>query len=514
MTDYSTKSSQFSRRRFDAFDQTTSLGRENLRLRRSELESDGSFGGQQIQGQSAEDYLDDYFAALNASIVMDKPTGYEESEPPGGGAWMRGRRTAPSATDRRLDDKDLEAIARRVGAGVVTPFNNMGVTEDKGELDDGTEEVQLFATGRKGTFVRILVPRAMDKVDRRAAFVDQVTFTIPLEGILSRYPKAPYNRLKDQWSSADRVLLVSDILQEVFGFGVMGEVRPKNGYDRAFDLGNGCGFVALGCHHNVAQAKSVCVHIFGHGTMNAESGWNDRLKTLIDVMGGKITRVDVAADFFNGQYTSMQAFADWEAGRMQVNNNRPFAEFRGDLRRSEDRTFYVGKRTSGKQLCVYQKFQELLGRLGLKSVDEDHPLYQYRNWWRVECRWGCEGRLIPLDILTNCGQYLAGAYPALSWVNEVQERVKTIKKVVQTTAERAVSTIKHQYGAGIRFLREMNRQKAKDENAANYRELGDMITLDMITRVGVSTLEKIWGGGVPVGFDGYRSLRLETAVPF
>jgi phage replication initiation protein len=81
-------------------------------------------------------------------------------------------------------------------------------------------------------------------------------------------------------------------------------------------------------------------------------------------------------------------------------------------------SFYVGSRTSGKLLRVYEKGKQLGG-----AASELFP-----DWVRSELELHNEGRVIPLGILINPGPYLAGAYPALAWVDDEQSRIATKQK--------------------------------------------------------------------------------------
>lgn len=70
----------------------------------------------------------------------------------------------------------------------------------------------------------------------------------------------------------------------------------------------------------------------------------------------------------------------------------------------EGRTFYVGTRDSGKLCRVYEKGRQLGDRNS--------------KWVRIEVELHSTNREIPLEILLGCGDYLAGAYPALGWICE------------------------------------------------------------------------------------------------
>ena len=61
--------------------------------------------------------------------------------------------------------------------------------------------------------------------------------------------------------------------------------------------------------------------------MAALPGWENRLHEFLSkCVRPKITRVDVAHDFFNGEYTPDQAMLDHDNGHYDVHNMRPKTE--------------------------------------------------------------------------------------------------------------------------------------------------------------------------------------------
>lgn len=73
-------------------------------------------------------------------------------------------------------------------------------------------------------------------------------------------------------------------------------------------------------------------------------------------------------------------------------------------------------------------------------------------WTRAEVEWRAQDRLIPYDILSNPGQYLAGAYPCLVFLEKVQSVIKTVAKAAQTTYETAVDNAKRLVGKTVNLM--------------------------------------------------------------
>jgi DNA relaxase NicK len=88
------------------------------------------------------------------------------------------------------------------------------------------------------------------------------------------------------------------------------------------------------------------------------------------------------------------------------------------------RSLYVGSRESGKLLRVYEK--------GIQMGDPKD------KWVRWELELHSSQRVIPLDTIIKPSEYLAGAYPALSFLNAEQSVIKTTIKKAKMTVERII----------------------------------------------------------------------------
>lgn len=364
----------------------------------------------------------------------------------------------PCAVEQRgglsLSDADLAFFRKKIAESGCTPTNNMGVTEpdvtikplyDNGKTifvdsapqlpdDDGTE-LKIAIKNHNGTYNLVKVPVPVVSTDGKSAFIDQCSFTV----YICNLPDGEDNA----------VAFVAGSLSKIFGFSATSR-RDKgfSGYNHTYILGDNWGHLNYG-----GQNDTINVHITGTGCSKALIGWEYRLHDWLTKYAGRLTRADAAADFFNGEYSPEQAEQDYKDGKMSLTNRQPFAEPRGDWYHGRGgKTFYVGKRISGKLLRVYEKGKQLLGDIALRAIDETHQLYKYTQWVRVECEWHNTGRVIPLDILLEPGKYLAGAYPALSFISEVQDRIKTIKKTAELTVEKVKAVFKHQMGAWLYAL--------------------------------------------------------------
>lgn len=170
----------------------------------------------------------------------------------------------------------------------------------------------------------------------------------------------------------------------------------------------------------------------------------------------KITRIDLAHDDFAGKHSVAVArkfakkggfntggrptsYMYVESGSLSSKalkeNFKDIKECSGQSSKStakksygfmptKGRTLYIGSRESGKLLRVYEKGKQM-------GDPKD-------KWVRWELELHSSQRVIPLDAMVNCSEYLAGAYPCLSFLNEEQQTIKTIIKASKMTVHRII----------------------------------------------------------------------------
>lgn len=340
------------------------------------------------------------------------------------------------------------AIAAAVAAAVDfhPPITNRGGIGSN-LLDDGTEKIIIRSKGHSGQPEVIRIPQPLSGVSSLVGFIDQVTFSVRVSEVLTREIVPPYGIDQYRWCLTDAVPRLSTVLLHIFGFAVTHQrERGINFYKQSYTIGDNDGILAIG-----GQADTVNVALTGQGCMKAKEGWQGRLKDYLEASGGWLTRCDVAADFFDGRYSPVKAEIDFINGDFSRSKTgtKPYAERRGDWYTDDGitgKTFYIGKRENGKLLRIYEKGKQMLGKIAALGIGEDHPLLNLLDWCRVELELHNRDRIIPFDILVNPGPYLAGSFPALNWIDEIQVKVKTFKKIVESTVERTQEVFRVQAG--------------------------------------------------------------------
>lgn len=319
-----------------------------------------------------------------------------------------------------------------------------------GEHHEETAEcVELMTDGGQ---VKIVVKRTGP--DGGQAFIDWINFTCHED--TAHRVGYPGSTLTDD----DIVKAMSYAVESIFGFGITEQFdRGRNFYRRSYGLGeDGYGFVAHG-----GQRNTVMVSISGTGLAAARVGWEYRLRHFCEniAVNPKLTRVDVAHDCFEGEYTPMQASDDYDNGMFKLPKSptNPAWEERGDWkaqragRNTRGITAYIGVRTSGKFCRVYEKGRQL--------GDKDS------KWVRVEVEFKSVDRIIPFDILTAPGAYLTGAYPAFGWISERQERITTIRETKVAEKLKKEEWITSVAGPDLAVLVELERGESEAERALN-----------------------------------------------
>lgn len=272
--------------------------------------------------------------------------------------------------------------------------------------------------GRKGIAVPLYVPRPCATASPRAAIIDWLAFTVHL--------KAHY----------DLKALAADLLG-LFGVSRTGDSgHGWNGYSHRAMLGD-YGMMAWG---GAQQCDTAYVSLNAHGCALV-ADW-EPIEAWIARIEAKISRVDLAHDDFTGETYNVDALRAWYLGDGFIGKDgrKPCSMLIGDWdNETKGRTYQIGSRASGKLLRGYEKGKQL--------GDAESP------WFRLELELLAKNRLIPWEVLTKPGQYLAGAYPCLATLSECPSRIPASIKAAGTEYEALLRHIRRQYGQAINLVR-------------------------------------------------------------
>jgi phage replication initiation protein len=223
--------------------------------------------------------------------------------------------------------------------------------------------------------------------------------------------------------------------------------RGLHGYSQGFSFERGGVRFASG-----GQAGTGFLSIPGDGC-SLVPDWPGLVALLRDEFKARITRWDGAVDDFEGKHSVDEAVELYLSDRFNAGGRKPSCDQKGNWIAPDGsgRTFYVGKRQNGKLLRVYEKGKQL----GAKDS----------AWTRWEVELHNTDRVVPWDVIPNPSAYVAGAYPALSWVSGVGSRIPTLRRTDSISYQRIIFFARIAYGplVGTMVEREGSAERVVDK---------------------------------------------------
>jgi len=193
-----------------------------------------------------------------------------------------------------------------------------------------------------------------------------------------------------------------------------------------------------------AQAKTLHVNLWGSACTFAPVDWREKVADLIDESCGKVTRIDLALDFFDGLQGGIERVKnDYQAGLCNVYGKRPSCNMVGDWCNGKGRSFYIGSKQAGKQTNFYEKGYQLFGE---KDATQ---------WLRAELRYGNKIRVLNSDMLRRPQDWFAGAsdYHA-SLLREAEPILPPTPEAIACQKRLAEETIEAEVTRNVRWLRD------------------------------------------------------------
>lgn len=213
--------------------------------------------------------------------------------------------------------------------------------------------------------------------------------------------------------------------------------QGHNGWKRSFEFTGTNVIFAIG-----GQRGTALLQLPGQAcALISKEKWEKLVCLLELVYSAKITRWDGAADDYQGIHSVDWAIDQFHAGGFSTGGNKPSINNAGDWTSEKDkkgRTVYFGKRENGKLLRVYEKGKQL--------GDPTSP------WVRWELELHNKDRVIPWDVVTNSGPYVAGAYAATNWISEEANKIKTFQKTALIGYKTLIEHLRNAYSPMINVM--------------------------------------------------------------
>ncbi|QCB46430.1 replication initiation factor domain-containing protein [Hydrogenophaga sp. PAMC20947] len=331
-------------------------------------------------------------------------------------------RSSAAVTPGEADARTCGSAAEQQPRPRVVTTGGKNVAErhpvDSGEIFGTGERIELRSGGPDGVrVVRHLDP--VETVPVNVAFLDALAFSV-----------VPPDEKSYVW--------VIEQMQQFLPIETVENRRGLFGFRYSARIGDGVAVIAWG---GESQRGRVFFSLMGQGC-SMVNDWA-ALQAWMETHRASIKRADVAYDDYEGKLVSIAWAVDqYRSEGFNAGGRKPRSECFGDWLDGEDstkgRTIGIGSRASGKYARCYEKGKQL--------GDTTSP------WTRIEVEWRAQDRHIPYDVLTRPGQYLAGAYPCLIVLDEVQSTIKTVSKGAQIAYDRAVENASVSCGKVVNLM--------------------------------------------------------------
>lgn len=319
------------------------------------------------------------------------------------------------------------------------------------------ERYEQLVVDEKGSLK--VVPLRRGKAD--SAFIDTISFTFHESSV------AKFNLLTTEFfpikgvSDRDVLARFSSILEWIFGFGISSHQPVGKGrfYESRWQMerdGVLYGQVYIG-----GQEETILVEMTGKGCAVAEEGWEERLHRFLDAdttYRAKITRCDVAKDFFNHEISPDTAWEMYEQGKFDKRGKRPLVGKLGDD--------WLNPTEKGKTLTIGSKHSSVFCRIYDKAKEQGDTSGLF--WCRFEQQYMGRNCFLGLDILLCPGAYWGGAFEICASLQQkgvLEHRQVSNAKRAEISVERSKEVAAKQVGRTINMMIYLG---MKDEEIVDY----------------------------------------------
>lgn len=316
-----------------------------------------------------------------------------------------------------------------------------------------------------------------------SALIDYLSFTFPypeLHAILNLG-----NKYADQQKAPDAIqdFMLFVLPKYIPDLTIHDRHTGLFGYEFSFSLyrdGQHAGLLAYG-----GNGDGVYLSLSGVGCSGVDMyGFRCFLEQIKHL---KLTRVDCAHDDLDGRYSMGFWVRAYKYNKFSNGAARSTSIYYDDMGSNKGKTLTVGKKTNGKEACIYEKGKQL--------GDNSSP------WVRVEGRLtSADGRVIPLDILTSPSAFLCAMYPCFAYLCDYHEAVKSVKLKVKISVEKMLHHMSQSYGMFTQTLSDIGWSPEEILNKTNRKGVPKRLLIPAVAEQAISQSFEEWMGGV-IEFD-------------
>lgn len=236
--------------------------------------------------------------------------------------------------------------------------------------------------------------------------------------------------------------------------------------------------------HGAKHGKNL-VSITGKGCAHWSNDFYSHVRDVVEFLEGKITRIDIAMDFFCGEVDYEGTLFAYHAGEFTLPKS-PKAPMLGLISTSSGkvnlgRTMNVGSRKTSKMARCYEKGLEVFSRMkdSFRETCTDPASLVFHDdptappgtiadqWFRVEIEFKAADCVLTTEMITARDCYFAGAYPFCARVLGCGDgvRPKSLKADELIALEQMLQHARACYGNLVHTLSEIGYSDTDIKNA-------------------------------------------------
>lgn len=322
------------------------------------------------------------------------------------------------------------------------PLSNRGGRDSDGNCEaQEYERYEKYVIDYDGNIKAVPLRKGLGN----SAFIDTLSFTFHESSVTGFFVDGKQLGISTPISDYDVIRNWSEISEFIFGFGVSSPVPVGKGrfYGQRWEMS--VDGVLYGQVYIGGQNDTILIELSGKGCNVASDGWEQRLyKFLMFATNPRITRVDIAKDFFECEISPDSAWVSYNNGEFNKRGKKPLV--------SQIGSDWLNDTNTGKTLGIGSKQSSCYARIYDKAKEQGDV--SGVNWCRFELQFMGRNCILPLDILLFPGQFWGGAFPICEKLQEKGSTERTVSalKRLEISIDRVKEVASNQAGRAINMM--------------------------------------------------------------